>query len=231
MRQQVLHIIVMVLLAVMAAACNAEAFPEDPSFSDDYAGNVIQREFKATDLVTVKRNETDVVYLQYGNFKLLADGLEFQRQQRAMADMTVYPEIRGGFYVCSLSWIEPLDEGIFGGPSVVPQNADNAPLDILLSSSYTRVEDGYLNLMYSTWWGETPLHHDFYLISNPDNPYSLTFVQDSHGDARSFCSEGLICFDINNLPDTGGETVNISISWTKLDGTEGTAYFGFKTRE
>ena len=86
-------------------------------------------------------------------------------------------------------------------------------------------------MKYSSWWGQSPLHHDFYLVSDPEQPYALTLVQDSHGDSRDNCSEGLVSFDINGLPDTAGETITISINWTKLDGTGGTAYFGFKTRE
>ena len=184
---------------------------------------------QATGLVTVKTSDDGDVYLQYKSYKLKPYGLEFVRQQRAMASMIVYPEKTGpenDMYKCDLEWIEPLDEGRFGEPAV-----GNAPFDILVTSEFTGVEDGYLTIHYNTWWGETPKHHDFYLASSPEEPYALALVQDSHGDSQDTLGDGLICFDINDLPDTGGKTLTISLSWTKLNGSQGTVYFGFKSRE
>ena len=185
--------------------------------------------FDVEGLVTVKRSPDDVVYLQYKDFKLLPTEPTLCGLGRAMASLTVYPQSQGNYYLCRVEWIEPLDTGLFetGGAK-----AQGDGLDILVAG-YTSLEDAYLVLQYKTWWGETPLHHDFYLTtgSDPENPYVLELRQDSHGDPHDYQDEGLICFDLNSLPDTAGEAKTVILNWIKLDGTAGTLSFEFKTRE
>lgn len=215
-------------LLLVAGCSPAGDVPDYPDLNSS-ADPVITTITEASGIVTVKRNEEGLVYLQFGHLRLLPDALEFSRQERAMAQMVIYPEKVGpgnGYYKTQLDWLEAIDEGVFG-----PMATGGAPFDILLTSPYTCVEDGYLNIHYKTWWGETPQHHDFYLSSDPAEPYALTLVQHTHGDAKDNCTDGLIYFDINDLPRTEGKTLTISVNWTKLDGNTGTAYFGFKTRE
>lgn len=229
MKRLFIHNIIIIAAMLTVAGCSAGGYNMDipePNINEEPS---IAGVTKVSGLVTVKFTEDGLGYLQYGNYMLLPDTIEYTRQLRAMASMTIYPEKVGpgwAYYKTELEWIEALDEGQFG----VSASAGD-PLDINLSSAYTCVEDGYLTIKYLTWWGETPLHHDFYLSRDPKQPYALTLVQDSHGDGKDNCTEGLVCFDINSLPDTEGQTLTISLQWTKLDGTLGTAYFGFKTRE
>ena len=244
MRKLFQHILLIAGAALWVVTCSNFEMPE-PVFDRDEG---FFRPTEVTALVTVKCSPEGTVYLQYGDYRLLPEGLVYNGQQRAMAAMTIYPEMDGDYYRCDLDWIEPLDMGSFSpgmmdfsdgsfmgnGSDYVPDPVFNFAGDGLevLSSAYTCVEDGYLSVHYNTWWGEPPLHHDFKLVA-PDflNPFVLELVQDSHGDAHDTYSDGLVCFDINGLPDTGGKTVTLQLNWTKPNGDKGTAYFGFKSRE
>ena len=214
----------------MAVGCMKDFGP-----SVDYE-NEIPLSGEVTALFTIKQNAEGALFFQAGEHKLLPADLEwdFVRQQRVMANVYVNAEMRDEYRMCSVYWVEPLDEGVFEKGAfnyqavVVPPDG----LDILLNSWITGVDDGYLTLHYKTWWGSVPLHHDFSLVClDAGNPYSLTLVQDSHGDGHDELAEGVICFDINDLSDTGGETVTITLNWIKLDGTAGTADFEFRSRE
>lgn len=193
----------------------------------------ILTDVRFADLVTVKRSSEGTVFFQYGRFKLLPEAVEYDRQRRLMVMMTISQEMEGEYYKCKVDWMEPLEEGVFR----YGQEGEKAPsgdgLDMIIDSEFTRVDDGYLSVHYLTWWGEQPVHHDFTLSAGlyPEDPYSLVLTQNSNSDSRDVKSEGIVCFDINSLPDTEGETKTITLYWTKLDGTVGKLGIGFKSRE
>ena len=229
MTNKIINIVLAFSLAAAVSACSMGPYYEAP---DEPEYNGILTERSVTDLVTIKRSPEGTVFLQYGRFKLLPEELAFERQRRVMAQMTVFPQMEGEYYKCKVDWIEQLEEGRF----LYAQAGAKAPagdgLDIILGSEYTRVDDGYLSVHYLTWGGGQTVHHDFDLIAGlyPDDPYALVLVQDSNSDAKESKSEGMVCFDINDLPPTGGETRTITLYWTELDGTTGKLNFGFKTR-
>ncbi len=228
------------MLAAVAVALSACSMAGDDIYAPeaDWQGPNSYSFSKPTNfsgLVTVKADDAGRCFLQFNHWKLLPrNNQEFTIGKRALADFTIYPEIVDEYYVCTVGWLEPLDEGVFvplAEAKGVPAGGDG--LDIDLTSEYTTLQDGFLSLMYSTWWGEQPVHHDFYLLSgvDPEDPFTLELRQDSHSDKQEVCSEGLVCFDINSLSDTAGTAATITLKWTKLDGTEGIAHFGFKARE
>ncbi len=229
MRKQILTIIIILMAALSLASCSAGE-RADPVYDAPDRNTAIMSPTDATGLVTVKNTADGAVYLQFGALKLLPGFFQYEGFPRAMASMTILPGMAGEFYRCTLDWIEPLDEGVFSATALSAPAGDG--LEIVLNSGYTCVEDGYLSIHYLTWWGEHPQHHDFTLFApDPSNPFILELRQDSHSDAQDVYSDGLVCFDINGLPDTAGETITIQLNWTKPNGTKGTAYFGFKTRE
>lgn len=221
------------LYIIMAAGALVSCSAYEPMAPDERFEDGILTNTRLTDLVTVKQNAEGKAFLQYGSYALMPQGIEFVRQERAMASMIVRPEMQDGYYRCELDWLEPIEEGYFcPDPSSAPKTPGYG-LDIIFQSELTRVEDGYLSVHYTTWWGDLPMHHDFYLVggTDPDDPYLLRLVQDERGDAQVTQAEGLVCFDINSLADTAGGTITITLCWTGLNGIEGSTHFGFKNRE
>lgn len=227
--RRTIHIAIALLCLLALAGCMKGLAP-------DYSDNDAPYEGEVTALFTIKQNAEGALYFQAGGQKLLPRDFNwaFVRQQRVMANVYVDAAMQDEYRTCSVYWVEPLDEGEFNCPDVAAGSVARASdgIDILLSSWITGVDDGYLTIHYNTWWGNVPVHHDFSLVcQDTENPYSLFLVQDSHGDGQDEQAEGIICFDINKLPDTGGETVKLTLNWIKLDGTPGTANFEFKSRE
>ena len=217
------------LLYVAVAAASFIAFV---SCSSEYHKGVdFERDVHITDLLTIKRAETGEVYFQYRNLKLLPSiECNYELPQRALASLTISPNKIDGYNECYVEWLEPLEKGAFKlSPSYTSPSsqAQGDGLDLLLDSSLTILEDGFLSLHYNTWWGEYPVHHDFTLIctGSAGNDYSFILIQDSNGDSKYIQSEGIICFDVSSVPVTSEEQKTITLNWIKLDGSAGTARF------
>lgn len=236
MKMKLIHIVYIIAAVAMASACS-KSYNDYPEAFSDYDGVIykldrLSEPVEINALVTVKCDAERKAFLQYGPLKLRPDELEYTRQERAMANLTILPGKLGEYYNCTMEWIEPIELGTFSMDNSISL-APGDGIALIMDSGFTTVEDGYLTVHYFTWWGENPKHHDFYLSSgvNPENPYALELRQDSHEDGRDTWSEGLVCFDINGLPDTAGETKIISLNWIDTEGASRTSYFEFKTRE
>lgn len=230
--KRLLHIALLFFLAASVLSCMSYYEGPDNAGYSDGPNSPVTLPTPVTAVVTVKQDAEGTVFFQLKDYKLLPDvSYTFVRQLRAMASLTIMPERAGEYYLCTVDWLEPVDEGVFTNTAEAPAHSDG--IDLTLNSWITEVSDGYMTLLYKTWWGTPPLRHDFYLVSGEDSadPYSLRLIQDSHSDAKDELSEGVICFDINSLPDTGDETKTITLYWLKLDGTTGKASFEFKTRQ
>ena len=107
-----------------------------------------------------------------------------------------------------------------------------APVEIL-DSWATLIEDGYLNLVFCGYWGDLNKTHKVNLVSgtDPDDPYLLEFRHDACEDTQihnlTRCN-GIVAFDLNNLPDTKGETVKLTIRFISFTG-EKTVSFDYCT--
>jgi hypothetical protein len=233
-----------ILLAALAllplASCSAymDAVPDrdyvsdtpDPQFDNEsvYGG------FQA--IVTVKKSVLDTVYFQLNDSTTVYPRNyqdSYTHMERVFCHATVYTESTGSFnYTCDVDWAEPLDQGSVL-PGAEPQwDSVQDVLDIY-DDWMTSVEDGYLTVHYNTFWGRSGIQHSFRLLmgTDPANPYSLVLLQDSHGDAGEDEADGIVCFDINSLPDTGGEYIPLSLKWKSLEGKVLERKFRFKTRE
>ena len=184
-------------------------------------------------ILTVKKTPTDSVYFQLNDSTTIyASNYQdrYSRMERVFCDITVTLKKVGRFnYTGMINWIESLDEGKVTSDSTVP-GTDG--LDIL-NDWMTGVEDGYLTVHYSTWWGNSPVQHDFYLVTgaNPADPYEVELRQNANGDKKDEEGDSLICFDINSLPDTGGQYKTLTLKWTTSGGSASEKEFKFKTRK
>lgn len=88
----------------------------------------------------------------------------------------------------------------------------------------TIAEDGFLTLRFRTIWGcET---HTVNLVYDGDeeNPYHVTFYHDANGDRWGHSGDGLVAFRLSDLPDTQGQTVNLTLEWNSFSGKKHTTF-------
>lgn len=217
----------------VAAGCSvARDYHADPSLpNSDYALNSAFRTGEPLSLlITVKQAEDGSAYLYYNDQYRFRYSEPFVRQFRAMSVMQITSLAdEQGYCGCNLIYLEALDEGDMTYDASVPGSDGLDIKDVWVTS----VSDGYLTIQYDTWWGEHPVKHDFHLVAglDPDNPYSLELRHDAHSDPHSVQSEGIVCFDINDLPDTQGENRLITLNYRKISGDSAKMTFVFKTRQ
>lgn len=91
------------------------------------------------------------------------------------------------------------------------------PVDVV-RDWVTLVEDGYLTLRFRTFWGYTNIKHSINLVygTNPNDPYEVVLYHDAHSDFRERVADGLVAFDLSKLPDTNGQTVNLTLRYFSL---------------
>ena len=150
--------------------------------------------------------------------------------QRVICGVNVEKKLTGSFpYTCEVLWLEVLEEGL------VSSDASIAGSDWLtvLDDWMTCVEDGFMTIHYTTYWGKDARRHSFRLITgtNPEDPYEVVLKHNANGDAKDELGDSIICFDINSLPDTGGDYKTLTLKWTNSGGATSTKEFKFKTRE
>ena len=210
----------------------------DPESGDYYMGDMENAEYAGEHMaiVTVKKSATDTVYFQ------LTDDItvypsnyqdSYTKTERLFCDAVVWKERTGSYdYTCYVEWAEPVEEDDVTPGSEPQWEGVKDVLDVI-DDWMTSVEDGYLTVHYNTWWGSAGVQHSFQLLTgtDPSNPYSLVLLQDAHGDLMEEKSDGLVCFDINSLPDTEGEYIPLSLKWKTLEGMVSERTFRFKTRE
>lgn len=95
----------------------------------------------------------------------------------------------------------------------------------------TNIEDGYLTLNFAGIWGNTGITHYLNLVTgtNPDDPYKVVLRHNKNGDGSTRTVYGLVAFDLKDLPDTQGETVKLTLTYTYFDGTEHSYVFPYCT--
>lgn len=107
----------------------------------------------------------------------------------------------------------------------------NDPVDIV-RDWVTVAEDGYLTLRFRTTWGGQQAH-SINLIAgvNPDDPYEVELRHNRNGDPQYRLGDALVAFRLqDNLPDTNGETVKLTIRWNSSMG-EKTVQFDYCSRK
>lgn len=81
-------------------------------------------------------------------------------------------------------------------------------------------EDGYLTLRFRTRWGGNGVAHFVNLLTgvNPDDPYEVEFRHNAYGDLNGSWGDALVAFRLNDLPDTGGQTVKLTLKYKSFSG-------------
>ena len=95
----------------------------------------------------------------------------------------------------------------------------NDPIEVI-NDWVTVAEDGYLTLRIRTVWGFTNVKHRVSLITgtDPENPYRLVLHHDAFGDLVGTFGDGLIAFNLKDLPHQPDEEVTITLVWNSFEG-------------
>lgn len=101
----------------------------------------------------------------------------------------------------------------------------NDPIEIV-RDWVTVAEDGYLTLRIRTLWSSGTYTHTLNLVTgtNPDDPYELELRHDADGDTDGRWGDALIAFNLNRLPRTDSDTVNITLKWKSFMGEKSTQF-------
>lgn len=190
--------------------------------NDDYWVNVPNA------LVTVKQiGDTDGFYMQLDDeTTLLPVNMNKSpfgnKEVRALVNYRYVDDNPGDYSkAVHINWID----SILTKKMVVCAEEDNCneiygddPVEIV-RDWVTVAEDGYLTLRFRTRWGNYKAHK-VNLVGgvNPDNPYEVMFCHDADGDGNGYVADGLVAFKLDRLPDTGGQTVDITLRWVSFSG-------------
>lgn len=215
----------MVLLAAAASCTKADIVSQNEYYGSD------SEEFLA--LVTVKETGDGTVYFQLDDDTAILPidyRQSYTQMERVLCDIITDYRPAGAFsFSCHVVWAEAVDKGVVSADGSAG-GAD--PID-LYDDWMTSVEDGFLTLHYDVWWGEGTTPHVFTVITgtNPEDPYELILRHDARGDSRGEVADGLVCFDINSLPDTEGQYEWLTLKWNSLDGKACERKYRFRTRQ
>ena len=105
----------------------------------------------------------------------------------------------------------------------------NDPVEIV-NDWTTVVEDGYITLRFRTGWSSGIMHRvNLVYGTDPDDPYKVVFHHDANGDWNGETGDALVAFRLADLPDTAGQTVDLTLEWQSFSGIK-TAKFKYCTR-
>lgn len=180
-----------------------------------------------TAIVTVKQDAAGLICFQLDDYTLLYPknyGEPFTRQCRIICGLSWWSNSN----VCNLQWMDYLQEGPVGE---IDFEGEGDGVDIL-DDWMTSVEDGYLTLHYSTFWGDGSIAHTLLLVldENPNNPYEVRLVHQSNGDPALVEGDALIYFDLSGLPPTGGANRPLTLKWKNGAGQMVSKTFLFRSR-
>ena len=154
--------------------------------------------------------------------KSIPDGTRVFLQYRCVVLNTPLPEFCSDAIL--LEWADPLN---VGEVRTEPQDRVGDPMSLILDW-ITCLEDGFVTLHYAVPSKGSASHGFCLCPGKEENEYRL--IHDAHGDNEGDLSDGLICFDVSALlPDTGGKTVTLSLTYLNLDKTSKTLTVDYRS--
>lgn len=80
------------------------------------------------------------------------------------------------------------------------------------------IGDNYLNMHFTTYYGGTKKHYINLIQTDENQPYILEFRHNAYDDPAAVAMDGLVAFNLDALPDTGGEEVELEIHTKTYEG-------------
>ena len=131
-----------------------------------------------------------------------------------------------------VNWIDsvltkPLDVNL--GEKMNREVYGDDPVEIV-NDWVTVAEDGYLTLRIRTRWGWEKHRLTLVYRDDADTPYVVRFHHDANNDPGNRVGDALVAFRLEDLPDTKGETVDLTLEWNSFSGPK-SARFKYCTRK
>lgn len=191
-------------------------------------------------LVTVKTTADNAFFLQLDDkTTLLPTNVTKSpfgdKEVRALVNYTSVDEPSGDYdQAVHINWIDSLLTKQMApnlGETDNNEKYGTDPVEIV-NDWVTIAEDGYLTLRFRTLWNNNSTPHFVNLIStgNPDDPYEVEFRHHAYGDTYGVPGDGLVAFRLDQLPDTEGKTVKLTLKWKSFSGDKSTQ-FDYCTRQ
>ena len=226
------HLAILIAVSALIVSCSMEEAMPGRYYDSDMASEPSAESLGAFNAIaTIKKTPTDSVYFQLNDSTTVYPTNyqdAYTRMERVIGRVHVFDRHTGRFnYTCWVEWAEPLEEG-----TVSSSAKGDDPIDVL-DDWMTSVEDGFLTVHYDAMWGRSATIHSFSIVTgtNSGNPYELVLKHNANGDGAEQKGDGLVFFDINSLPDTGGQYKQLTLKWNDLEGKACERQFKFKTRE
>lgn len=224
------------LVLILAAGCSKmESVPYDESKADDPKGadyevgdGILKEDLLA---VATLRSQDGIRY-----FQLDAVSIGYIVNPEEVADVadgtrvflmykSYWADDKPSFCTESVwvDWVLPLDVGTVGTGTATPSD----PVDIVLDW-VSSLEDGFLTLHYVIP-ASGNVKHGFTLYKT-DDPARFVLVHDAKGETEGSLTDGIVCFPVEDLlPDMGGETVTLSLTYLNLQNTLTTLTVDYRT--
>ena len=238
--------ILLPLAALLAAGCSKmDSGPRSTLDEDGPKGSIADSEYGTGEpflAVATLYSQEGIRYLQ-----LDPDSIGFIVNQDDVADI---PDKTRVFVQCKgvsadrprfctesvwVDWATPLDVGNISGPPFEEVHSDKSfqasdPVDIVLDW-ITSLEDGFLTLHYMIPASGDNKHTFTLYRSREGNGRHFYLVHDAQGDSETdSVNDGIVCFEVESLlPDTGGETVTLSLTYLNLKNTLTTLTVDYRT--
>ena len=163
-----------------------------------------------------------------------------EKEVRAFVNYNYTNDDSGEYdYAVSINWIDSLLTKQMAPNDVedIDKTYGTDPVEIL--RGWTVVEDGYFTIDFATKTAGYGGKHWVNLVYTGDpeaaedsEKYVVEFKHDADGDNYGTLAEGFAAFRLDGtygLPDTGGETVKLTLKWNSYSGPK-SATFNYCTR-
>ena len=201
--------------------------------SCDKDDNMDYSKFYANSIVTVK-TDTKGLLLQL-------DDSTTVRPTNILKSPFKNSEVRA---LCNISFSGDIKKGtenqayVNWMDSVITKNAvayvsgmklSNDPLEVV-DDWTTVVEDGYITIRFRTYFEVKT--HVFNIITgaNENDPYEIVLTHNADGELTGRVGDGIMAFNLSNLPSTNGKYVTLTLKWNSFSG-EKTVKFKYKSRQ
>lgn len=224
------------VLALLAACSKSEAeAPLDLEKLSTQALSDMAGERAINAIATVKQDAEGAVYLQL-NDSTRTYPLNYGRPYEGLCRIFCQLSRPNDKSECYIYWMFEIERGetvlqdpaTASGGGAIPVGLD------ILDDWTTSVEDGFLTVHYSAWWGEGKVPHTLRLYRSPgqENTFELTLLHFDNGDTALEKADALVCFDIDPLlTPTQGEYRTLTLKWTTLEGKAASKEFKYRSRQ
>ena len=215
---------------ILFSGCSKEAGPPRYAAPDqDPNGNPYQEEYNA--VVTVKQTTSGTIYFQVDEKSRLYP-VNYEEPYTGPKRLACLISDFGGMVDGNVNWHYGMvvwSEEVEEGP-IYPRD-ESFPADDglnVLDDWMTSLEDAFLTIHYSTFWGDGSTAHQLLLMEgNQEGEFLLLHYR--NGDEALTEADALICFDLNDrLPKTEG--MDIKLKWTTGAGESAEKSFRFRSR-